>query len=326
MIVSSPEEFQAGFLEKYGDGDSYRPTKPAVLRAAMLVDPTGFRVAEESLQDNRYMDAAAVIDSERAHAQHQALVEKLKELGVPVLLFPGRPGMDDGIYPNNVFATAPGRFLVGAMRHPGRRAEARREDVRGLFRETFGYEVFDLSSCAPSSGELVSAGAPSSGELVAELTGPMVLDRPRNIGYCGLSGRADEAGCAAMHAAFGLELTFRFELVPTEYHANIVLAILAGRVCVVHKPSFRDPEVVDAISKIYPGRTLLLTDEEKNAFAGNCIAVTERDALFSETSVRALRPESMRMLQDSDFRVHGVPVDELEKGGGSLRCLIAEIL
>ena len=128
-----------------------------------------------------------------------------------------------------------------------------------------------------------------------------------------------------MHAAFELELTFRFELAPSEYHANLVLAILAGRVCVLHAGSFTDPEVPKAIARGYPGRTLLLSDEEKAAFAGNCIAVTERDVLFSQTSIEALRPSSLKIFQENDFRVQGVDINELEKGGGSLRCLIAEV-
>ena len=74
------------------------------------------------------MHAGRAVDPERARAQHAAVVRKLGEIGVPVIVFPGREGLADGIYPNNVFATAPGRFVVGSMRHPGRRREAERED------------------------------------------------------------------------------------------------------------------------------------------------------------------------------------------------------
>lgn len=38
---------------------------------------------------------------------------------------------------------------------------------------------------------------------IAELTGSLVIDRARNLGYCGLSERCDGEGAAAMHAAFG---------------------------------------------------------------------------------------------------------------------------
>ncbi len=303
MIVQSPAEFRRVFAALPP------PVPKTTLRAAMLVSPIGFRVSEESAADNRYMAAGTAVDIERAFAQHAAIARRLGEIGVPVLIVPGREGLDDAIYPNNVWATTPGRLIVGSMHHPVRRREAKREDVRTLLGATFGYEIEDLSER----------------DCVAELTGCLAIDRSRGVGYCGMTGRVDEAGCEAMHAAFDLGLTFRFDLAPSEYHTNLVLAILAGRACVIHPPSFVDPDAAAAIESAYPDRTLVLSDDEKAAFSGNCIAITERDVLFSATSTRALRPSSIEFLERHGFRVHDVEIDELEKGGGSLRCLIAEL-
>lgn len=306
MIVTTARDF----LEDFGDGSRFPLDRPPCLRAAMIVTPRGLALCEESAGDNRYMAAGGSIDIERAHAQHRALAAELVDLGMPVFVFPGQEGQPDGVFPNNVFATVPRRLIIGSMRHEVRRREAEREDVPRLFRDTFGYEIHDLSTV----------------DCVAELTGPLVIDRARRIGFCGLSGRADEAGCKAMHGAFDLRLTYRFHLASGEYHTNIALAILAGRFCVVHPGSFADEEVPRAIAAAYPERTLILTDEEKEAFAGNCIAVTEEDVLFSETSLKSLRPSSVDTLElDGGFRVHGVAVDEIEKAGGSLRCMIAEV-
>jgi hypothetical protein len=305
MITKTPEVF----LAAYGDGKRFRSQIPATLRAALLVSPKGFRISEQSAGDNLYMSSAVAVDLDRAHAQHAGLVAKLEELGVPVLLFPGKAGLDDGVFPNNAFATTPGNLILGAMKHPVRQAETQREDIRSLFRDAFRYEIYDLSAL----------------HCVAELTGPLVIDRRRSLGFFGLGSRADAKGCEAMHQAFGLDLTLAFGLQPTEYHANIILAILAGRFCVIHPGSFLDSEVPETIARVYPGRTLILSNEEKQAFAGNCIAVTENDVLFSDTAMKSLRASSRKALESDGFRVHGVPVDELEKAGGSLRCLIAEV-
>ena len=53
---------------------------------------------------------------------------------------------------------------------------------------------------------------PAATDLVAELTGSLIIDRARGVGYCGLSERCDMAGARAMHQAFDLRLTFCFEL------------------------------------------------------------------------------------------------------------------
>ena len=302
-IVTQPGRFTAA------RGKRLEARHHSTMRAALLVSPIGFDVSEETARDNRYMKLDSKVDPERAQAQHAAVVRRLTELGVPTLLFPGQIGLRDAVYPNNVYATVPGRFIVGSMKHPERRQEAAREDVRRLFTESFRYELHDLSGR----------------DCTAELTGPMVVDRGRAIGYCGLSGRADEVGCEAMHEAFGFELTFRFALAPAEYHTNLVLAILASRACVLHAPSFADPDVPKAIAAGFEDCTLFLSDEEKATFAGNCIAVTERDILMSRTATQALRQESRGTLERCGFRLHDAEIDELEKGGGSLRCLIAEV-
>ena len=304
MIVTTAAEFLAAYPEQIAARGAWgKPT----MSAAMVVSPIGFRLSDEPV-DNVYMKTEA-IDRERAFAQHHAVVAALGACGLPVLVIPGRAGLDDGVFCNNTFATIPDRLIVGAMRHPVRRAEAARQDVRDLFTWTFGHALTDLSK------ELFSA----------ELTGPLVIDRARGLGLCGLTQRADDDGCAAMHAAFGLRLSFRFALRASEYHTNVVLAVLAGRACLIHPGSFADPDVPAAIASAYEGRALILDDAEKAAFAANCIAVTEHDLMLSATAARALRPSSRASLERWGFNLHAVEVDEFEKAGGSLRCLIAEI-
>jgi hypothetical protein len=140
-----------------------------------------------------------------------------------------------------------------------------------------------------------------------------------------MTGRVDELGLEAMHAAFGLDLTFRFDLRPEEYHTNVVLAMLAGRACVIHAGAFADPAAPAAIAEAFPGRTLWLDQAEKDAFAGNCIALTESDLFMSRRAADTLRPASRRALESWGFKLHTTELDEIEKAGGSLRCMVAEI-
>ena len=299
----------AAFVDAYGDGVRFMSRPSPRLSAALLISPIGFGVSTETCADNVYMDVDGTVDVERAHAQHQGLVRRLGDLGVPVVLFPGSEGMPDAVFPNNAFATVPGALIIGSMKHPSRRRETEREDVRSFFSETLGYELRDLSGI----------------DGVAELTGSLIIDRMRRVGFCGTSGRTDEVGCEAMHEAFDLDLTLRFDLVPSEYHTNIVLSVLSGRAALMYPPSFVDEPVPAAIRQVYGHGAIELCREEKERFAGNCIAVTEKDVLFSKTALDALRSDTRDSLESMDFRLHGVQVDEFEKAGGSLRCLIAEV-
>jgi N-dimethylarginine dimethylaminohydrolase len=140
-----------------------------------------------------------------------------------------------------------------------------------------------------------------------------------------MSTRVDEAGLQAMHQAFDLRLTFAFDLRPGEYHTNVVLAVLAGRACVLYPGAMVDSEVPAAIAAAFPGRTLELDTAEKLAFAGNCIALTQNDLFMSATAAPVLRPHSRQVLEDWGFRLHFVQLDEIEKAGGSLRCMVGEV-
>jgi hypothetical protein len=304
VIVRTPAEFRAQIEAGWLIGDG-----PAVPRAVFLVEPSGFRLSTETARDNEYMDLGVDVDPERALDQHRALSESITACGIPLVRFPGKPDTPDDVFPNNVFATAPGRLIVGAMLHPERQREADRSDIRAFFEDLMHYDTIDLSGQG----------------LVAELTGAMVLDRARRIGFCGMTQRVDEAGCEAMHEAFDLGLTFRFDLNEHEYHTNVVMAVLASRALIICPDAFADPQVPAAIADAFPGHVLEITTEEKEAFAGNVIALSLEDLFMSQTAVDALPREKLQKLEDWGFTIHGVELDEIEKAGGSLRCCVAEI-
>lgn len=285
---------------------------PATARAAFLVSPDGFMRAEQSAQDNRYMAEAGAFDTGAALREHHALQRALGQ-DVPVVCFPGDEATPDAVFPNNVFATArvegEPRLIVGRMRHEVRQREAGRADIRGFFRDTLGYAEIDLSR-QPHP---------------CELTGALVIDRARGIGFCGLSERCDEAGAARMHEAFGLRATLMFDLALGEYHTNVLLAVLAGRAALVYPGGFATPDLLPALEALYPGGVVALIADEQAAFAGNAIALAAGKVWMSRRAHEALRPATVAGLAASDFAVHSVALDAIEAGGGSLRCCVAEV-
>ena len=285
------------------------PDARATARAAFLVAPAASGLAAESARDNRYMQMESAFDAQRALAQHAALAQALRE-DVPTIVFPGDASTPDAMFPNNVFATAPGRLIVGRMRHVVRRREASRHDIRGFFRDVLGYAGTDLSQ---------------RGDCVAELTGSLVIDYARGIGYCGLSERCDMQGARAMHEAFGLRLMFCFELAESEYHTNVVLTSLAGRAAIIAENGFRDPAAAQAIATAHDGRAIWLTPEQKRSYAGNAIALSESRVWMSARAAAALTDAQRAALASWGFRIGAVELDEIEKAGGSLRCCVAEI-
>ena len=132
MIVTTAAEFRAAYSP-----ERFPPSAPATARAAFLVAPHGFALAAESASDNRYMQMQQATDDACALAEHAALAAALRD-SVPTVVFPGDASTPDAVFPNNVFASAPGRLIVGAMRHAVRRREAARADIRTFFCDAKG--------------------------------------------------------------------------------------------------------------------------------------------------------------------------------------------
>ena len=281
---------------------------PATARAAFLVAPDGFALAEQSAQDNAYMADAAAFDAVRASAQHRDLQRAISAV-LPTICFAGDPATPDALFPNNVFGTAAGRVIVGRMRHGVRQREATRADIRGFFRDVLGREELDLST-QPHA---------------CELTGALVIDRARGLGFCGLSERCDEEGARLMHEAFGLRATLLFDLAPGEYHTNVVLAVLAGRAAVVCPRGFADPAVPAAIASFYAPLAVACDNAEHAAFVGNCIALSADTAWMSANAAAALSAAHREQLAAAGFIVRSVALEAIEAAGGSLRCCIGEI-
>lgn len=282
---------------------------PATAKGAFLVMPEAFRRAEQSASDNRYMAQADAFDAEAALAQHRQLQAALSA-DVPVLAFAGNADTPDAVFPNNVFATAPGRLIVGRMRHPVRQREAARSDIRRFFTDTLGYAERDLST-QPHP---------------CELTGALVIDRARGLGFCGLSERCDAEGAALMHQAFGLRATLMFDLAAGEYHTNVLLAVLAGRAALYCPAGFADAAVAQAIRELYGPHAIALDAAEQAAFAGNAIALSPERVWMSQCAFEALRQTTRERLNEAaGFTIGYVDLAAIERAGGSLRCCVAEI-
>lgn len=303
MITRDPAAFLAAARAQPAD-------RPATASAVMLVRPTGFRLSGETATDNAYMHPGAAVDPARALAEHRALERAIAERsGLPVTVFDGDPATPDAVFPNNVFANIPGRLVVGAMRHPERQRESRRTDIPAWFA---------ARGCA-------AVRLDAEPGVVAELTGSLVIDRARGLGFIGLSERCNEGGAAALHRAFDLRASLVFDLAPGEYHTNVVLAVLAGRAAILHREAIVDHGAADAIMTFYGDGAIPISPSEKQAFVGNAIALTPDQVWMSATAERGLEAATRERLRALGFMLHTVEMPEIEKAGGSLRCCVAEV-
>jgi len=297
-----------------------------------MVRPHSFRKNEETATNNHYQRDIAQASPEeiieRAQEEFDGLVDQLKAAGVEVVVFDEAEPHEtpDALFPNNWVSThADGTVALYPMFAPNRRTE-RREDIPLVLEHQFGFDV----------RQIIDFTEFESHNKFLEGTGSIVLDRVNRKAYAALSDRTDaralEHFCDQLDfepVAFQAFQTVDNQRLPI-YHTNVMMSIGSGYAVVCLNCIDSDEErkqVVDAIAQ--DGLELIaITEEQVNQFAGNMLELTGDDGpvlVMSASACQSLVPEQIEKLQQHTTLLHA-PLPTIETcGGGSARCMIAEI-
>lgn len=303
-----------------------------VTNSVLMIRPVAFRMNEQTTANNHFqkelsgMLPAAI--NAKAQQEFDALVIKLKDVGVNVVVVQDTLETDtpDSVFPNNWVSFHDNGDVVLYPMFAQNRRDERREDIFDVLEEK-GFVIentIDFTS-AEEDG------------LFLEGTGSIVLDRANSKAYCALSSRADEElfiefcedfDCApvlfeAFHTVDGKK-----ELI---YHTNVMMSI-GEHFAIICADMIEDKKerkmVLDNLRA--DGKDLILINENQVAhFAGNVLELSgANDKRFIVMSTTAF--ESLNATQKSQLEKHGsilnANLQTIETcGGGSARCMIAEI-
>jgi len=297
-----------------------------------MVRPHSFRKNEETATNNHYQRDIAQASPEeiieRAQEEFDGLVDQLKAAGVEVVVFDEAEPHEtpDALFPNNWISThADGTVALYPMFAPNRRTE-RREDVPLVLEHQFGFDV----------RQIIDFTEFESHNKFLEGTGSIVLDRVNRKAYAALSDRTDaralEHFCDQLDfepVAFQAFQTVDNQRLPI-YHTNVMMSIGSGYAVVCLDCIDSDDERKQVVGAIAQDRLELIaiTEEQVNQFAGNMLELTGDDGpvlVMSASAYQSLVPEQIEKLQQHTTLLHA-PLPTIETcGGGSARCMIAEI-
>ena len=298
----------------------------------LMVRPTHFRMNEQTAIDNHYQKKITDISQEelqrKAQEEFDAFVEKLRGIGVNVVVFNATDGLDtpDAHFPNN-WISFHENGIVGLypMFAKNRRLE-RREDV--LFQlEDEGFKIDHIVDYRNAEDE----------GLFLEGTGSLLLDRVNRKAYCALSQRADEE--------LFIEFCEDFEYTPVLftanqtvegirtpiYHTNVMMS-LGETFAVICLASIDDKKERNNVVKHLKedGKEIIdITEAQVYKFAGNMLQVKgKNEASYIIMSQAAYN--SLTKTQITNLEAHGTilssSLDIIETcGGGSARCMMAEV-
>ena len=309
------------------------PTHPAPqsTNLVMMIRPAAFRMNEQTAINNAYQqeDGGLADAVEMAKAEFDGVVEVLRSAGVKVAVYEDDVDADtpDALFPNNwVSFHGDGRVGLYPMFAPNRRKE-RRESLLYSLVADYGVQLESIVDFTEFEDH----------DVFLEGTGSLILDRREKIAYAAIGPRTDHQAAGHFCSAFGYDLlSFTAHQTTGDasspiYHTNVMLAI-GSEWAVVCPDIIPDPDerqqVLDALGRA--GRTVVrITPEQVNGFAGNVLELKNMDGAsiiaMSTAAFHAFSPEQRKQLEAHAELVHA-PIPTIERlGGGSVRCMIAEV-
>lgn len=292
-----------------------------------MIRPVRFEGNPQTAASNAFQAgvSGSLSAQEQALAEFEGLRSALSEAGVRVHVFDDtqEPHKPDSIFPNNwVSFHADGTAVLYPMLAENRRLERRMDLLESLsmqhgFRIT---RVIDLSHHERDGRFL-------------EGTGSLVLDRVNRVAYACVSARTDldVLGDFAQQLDYDVVAFEAFDPNGAPiYHTNVMMSV-GTSFAVVCSASIRDDErggVLDALRS--SGRTIVDLDfEQMLGFAGNLLELRSEAGrqvvAISQRAFEVLRPEQREILQrEGSIVPAAIPTIET-LGGGSVRCMLAEV-
>ena len=293
----------------------------------LMVRPACFGFNPETAASNSFQKTSDGMTAEAISAQaieeFDAVVDTLMACQIDVFVVEDtpQPPKTDAVFPNNwVSFHQSGIAVTYPMMSENRRHEVREDVLEDLVEHFAIDEVWRMER--------------ESGDACLEGTGSMVLDRQKRIAYACRSPRTDEG----LFNQFCQRLDYQpflFDAVYSDgipvYHTNVIMTV-TEKLMIVCLESIADETQREELKKtaLDSGKTILeLSLKQVGQFAGNMLQIgdpEERPMLVMSKSARAsLNVDQITILEDeSDVLAVSIPVIE-KHGGGSLRCMLAEL-
>jgi hypothetical protein len=295
----------------------------------VMIRPASFASNPETLASNRFQstgsDRSATQIQRAAVTEFDALAIALSNAGVNVHVFDDTvsPIKPDALFPNNWFSTHPdGTVVLYPMLAPNRRLERRLDIIESLHTRD-GFHIHTTLDLTHRELE---------GKCL-EGTGSLVLDRIHRIAYACLSPRTDLDVLGEFAQRLDYDIA-AFDAVDANgaaiYHTNVLMSLGTkfAAVCTEAIESSRRASIVTLLETT--GRAIVdLSFEQMHCFAGNMLELRTRTGgtviAMSETARRSLTT-AQRAALESCGSIVSVSIPTIEHlGGGSVRCMIAEI-
>jgi hypothetical protein len=292
----------------------------------LMIRPVNFAGNPQTRASNRFQSEAPHVAPQAAAAREfDGLAEALSGAGVNVHTFADtpEPHTPDSIFPNNwVSFHADGTVVLYPMLAENRRQE-RRNDLLERLSVELGFRITRILDMTAHERD---------GKFL-EGTGSLVLDRVNRIAYACISPRTD----VDVLGDFAQQLDYDVVAFEAQdrggtaiYHTNVLMCVGTGFAAVC-SACIREDERAAVVGALRTtGHEIVeLSLEQLAEFAGNMLelrsALGETVIAMSQRALDSLSPQQRSTLGRSGTLIAAaIPTIET-LGGGSVRCMLAEI-
>ena len=292
----------------------------------LMISPNKFRNNELTIADNSFQikQVNNTSISDNAISEFEKLKETIlkKDISVHALDDDSEFDTPDAVFPNNWISFHKShKAVLYPMYASNRRLERKSSTLEKLSSQGLNNEIIKDYSHFENDNKFL------------EGTGSVVLDRKNKFAYCSISSRSDDE----LFRLFCSEMNYKpivfnsiYQSKPI-YHTNVMMSI-CNNFSIICLDSIKDENQRRSVKANLKDSNLEIIDitiDQMCSFFGNSIQLIDSNynplLVMSSTAYDSISKSQFKIIEKYTDIIHS-DIKTIEKnGGGSARCMIAEI-
>ena len=299
-----------------------------ITKNILMIRPSSFGYNEDTSKDNFFQSKVDNMNENEiqlaAIHEFENMCSILRDNGVNIIVCENEKSknLSDDVFPNNWISFHKDKYVIHSMYAESRRKEKNKSFIETLNNNGFNYNLLNDYTKYEED------------DIFLEGTGSVVLDRTNKVAYCSISKRSD----LDLFYKFCLDIGYSpitFTSYDSKggivYHTNVMMSIGDDFILVCLKSIIDNVErkkVKESIKKT--GRNIIeINLMQMESFAGNLLQLGEKGnkvIVISQLAFNSLATNQKQILS-SESKILNIPIPVIQKcGGGSVRCMIAELI
>ena len=299
-----------------------------ITKNILMIKPSSFGYNVDTAEDNFFQKIEDNLSSDQIQSyaldEFSNMCSILKENGINVIVMENEKEkkLSDDIFPNNWISFHKNQYVIHSMFAKSRRLEKNNKFIKKLNDIGFKYSLLKDYSEFENKG------------VFLEGTGSVILDRINRLAYCSISKRSNEK----LFNIFCEDVGYKpiiFSSFDSNggvvYHTNVMMSIGDdfALICYGAIKDLKERELVKRYLENSGKNIVEISLHQIESFAGNIIQLGDKKnkiIVISKSAYLSLNKEQKNILS-RESKIITIPIPVIQKcGGGSVRCMIAELI